>query len=125
MAEATPPHHAVVVCCLAGPASTTASPTPAAFAPSFLNHPPLPPFRLQVVILVSALLAALFLVLLQLPVPGGAVLMPGLALAWAAGLPLALAAQAASALPPLPEAAERLLPDSDRELDEERRDAIW
>lgn len=87
-------------------------------------HPFLPPLP-QVVILVSALLAALFLVLLQLPVPGGSVIMPGLAFAWAAGLPLAMAAQAASSLPPLPEAAERLLPDSDRELDEERRDAIW
>ena len=77
------------------------------------------------VILATALLAALFLVLLQLPVPGGALLMPVLALGWAAGLPLALAAQAVSELPPLPEAAERLLPDSERELDDERRDAIW
>lgn len=79
----------------------------------------------QIVILVGALLAALFLVLLQLPVPGASALMPLLGTAWAAGLPLALLAQAASPLPPLPETAERLLPDSTRELDEERRDAIW
>lgn len=63
--------------------------------------------------------------LLQLPVPGASALMPLLGTAWAAGLPLALLAQAASPLPPLPETAERLLPDSTRELDEERRDAIW
>lgn len=73
----------------------------------------------------GALLAALFLVLLQLPVPGGAVLLPALALGWGAGLPLALLAAAGSDLPPLPEAAERLLPDSTREVDEERYDAIW
>ncbi|PSC73750.1 no exine formation 1 [Micractinium conductrix] len=78
----------------------------------------------QIAILVGTLLAALFLVLLQLPVPGGAALMPLLGAMWAGGLPLALLAQAASALPELPEAAARLLPDSTRELDEERRDAI-
>ncbi len=83
------------------------------------------PCPAQLVILVGALLAALFLVLLQLPVPGGAALMPMLGATWAASLPLALLAQAASPLPPLPETAERLLPDSSRELDEERRDAIW
>lgn len=78
----------------------------------------------QLVILVGALLAALFLVLLQLPVPGSAVLMPALAMFWGAGLPLALGAAALSELPPLPEAAERLLPDSERELDDERFDAV-
>ena len=72
----------------------------------------------------GALLAALFLVLLQLPVPGGAAVMPLLAALWAAGLPLALLAQSVAELPPLPEAAERLLPDSDKELDDERRDAL-
>jgi hypothetical protein len=92
------------------------------------------PACLQVIILVGALLAALFLVLLQLPVPGGAAVMPllavvwaaglPLAVVWAAGLPLALLAQSVAELPPLPEAAERLLPDSDKELDDERRDAI-
>lgn len=89
-----------------------------------LPAPALSPPAPQAVILVSALLAALFLVLLQLPVPGGVVLMPALALAWGAGLPLALGAAALSELPPLPEAAERLLPDSERELDEERYDAV-
>lgn len=92
-----------------------------------MNQPPpaCPPCPVQIVILVGALLAALFLVLLQLPVPGASALMPLLGAAWAASLPLALLAQAVSALPPLPETAERLLPDSTRELDEERRDAIW
>ncbi|KAI3433444.1 hypothetical protein D9Q98_003258 [Chlorella vulgaris] len=80
---------------------------------------------LQVVVLVTALVAALFLVLLQLPVPGGAAIMPALGAAWAAGLPLALFVASTAALPELPEAAERLLPDSERELDEERRDAVW
>jgi hypothetical protein len=80
---------------------------------------------LQVVVLVTALVAALFLVLLQLPVPGGAAIMPALGAAWAAGLPLALFIASTAALPELPEAAERLLPDSERELDEERRDAVW
>ena len=80
---------------------------------------------MQLVVLVGALLAALFLVLLQMPVPGASVMMPTLGLAWVVGLPLALGAAAVSDLPPLPEAAERLLPDSTRELDDERRDAIW
>jgi hypothetical protein len=69
--------------------------------------------------------AALFLVLLQLPVPGAGTIMPALGAAWAAGLPLALMVASAAELPELPEAAERLLPDSGRELDDERRDAIW
>ena len=80
---------------------------------------------MQVIILVTALVAALFLVLLQLPVPGGGTIMPALGAAWAAGLPLALLVASAADLPELPEAAERLLPDSEKELDDERRDAIW
>lgn len=97
---------------------------------STLPHRPTPSQPLlnpskQLVILIGALLAALFLVLLQLPVPGGAVIMPVLALAWGAGLPLALGAASVSDLPELPEAAERLLPDSHLEVDEERYNAVW
>lgn len=76
-------------------------------------------------VLVGALLAALFLVLLQVHVPGGALMMPTLGLAWASGLPLALGAAFVSDLPPLPDVAERLLPDSPKELDEERYEAVW
>ncbi|EFN59471.1 expressed protein [Chlorella variabilis] len=105
----------------AGQAAGSASLAAAYLALEFFPGLPM----LQVIILVTALVAALFLVLLQLPVPGGGTIMPALGAAWAAGLPLALLVASAADLPELPEAAERLLPDSEKELDDERRDAIW
>ena len=79
---------------------------------------------LQGLVLASSLLCALFMVLLALPSRGGGLGMPALAALWAGALALALAAAAAVPLPPLDPEAQRLLPDSGREVEEERRAAL-
>eukprot|EP00887_Chlorella_sp_A99_P005591 scaffold1.g5591.t1 len=79
---------------------------------------------LQGVVLASALLCALFLVLLALPVAGGPVAQPALALLWAGAFPVALLLAAGGPLPPLAAEAERLYPDGAGDVDWERRQAV-
>jgi hypothetical protein len=80
----------------------------------------------QAVIGSSALLAALAVVLIQVPSKSGKVLLPVIIVAWAGLLPGALMAQIVSSLPPLPAEAHRLLPDFAEgvELEEERKTAV-
>ena len=79
---------------------------------------------LQLVVLFSALVVALFLVLLALPLPSGPVLMPVLAVAWGGSFPAALVLAGSAPLPPLPADSERLYPESSLEVDVERREAV-
>jgi hypothetical protein len=80
----------------------------------------------QAVIGASALLAALAVVLIQVPSKSGKILLPVIILAWAGLLPGALMAQVVSSLPPLPAEAHRLLPDFAEgvEIEEERNAAV-
>jgi hypothetical protein len=80
----------------------------------------------QAVIGSSALLAALAVVLIQVPSKSGKILLPVIILAWAALLPGALMVQVVSSLPPLPAEAHRLLPDFAEgvEIEEERQTAV-
>lgn len=71
----------------------------------------------------SSLLAAAFLVLLQLPTEDSPAFLPWIAVIWASLLPAALFLQPSLALPPLPADAERLFPDAVRAVDEERYEA--
>jgi hypothetical protein len=80
----------------------------------------------QAVIGSSALLAALAVVLIQVPSKSGKILLPVIILAWLGLLPGALMAQVVSSLPPLPAEAHRLLPDyaEGLEIEEERKIAV-
>jgi hypothetical protein len=81
-------------------------------------------FVLQLIVLGSSMLAAAFLVLAQLSGRGAAVLMPVVAAAWVATYMAALLFQKVTSLPPLGPDATRLFPDSEREVEEERREAL-
>lgn len=81
-------------------------------------------FVLQLIVLGSSLLAAAFLVLAQLSGGGAVVLMPVVAAAWVATYMAALFIQKVTTLPRLGPDATRLFPDSEREVEEERREAL-
>ena len=80
----------------------------------------------QMVVGASALLAAVIVVLIQVPSRGGTVIMPVLLMVWAASFVVALMARAISPLPRLPPEAHRLMPDYAEgvALEEERNLAV-
>ena len=81
-------------------------------------------FVLQSVVMISALISAAFLLLLQVRGREAALLLAFCALSWSGSFAVAFVAAVGVVVPPVGPDASRLFPDGVREVEEERREAV-